>query len=1117
MLTFYQERIANEGYLPTAVERRSLLELARLIGYRLRPGVSASVRLAFTVANGFTGTIPAGTRAQSIPGTGQSPQFFETSAPLDVRDSWNALAPRLTRPQLITPKAADAQGIPLVTGADVIDTVYLDGIATNLKPGDAIFFVFGPNADPNAPVPQQYLRLAADVNVQAGQGRTEVTLGLLVPPGLGAADELQLYVNKAGFLFPGSDLAAQVVAVLTPTVANIRATGATGAALGSLLQAPRSRIALLQGIAMERGFTRVAAWLAMLLRAMQWASLGSSSTVMLGAARGASAVIGGLQSLSALPPALPASPLAGLQGIIDTLAKPPSQQPGNSLQLSRTVARSFAPQSDVAPRLLAALHPAAAEGLYQAWSALATPSGRVEVHAARVKAGLFAANWTGPATVTNGDTITTSFTDPTIASAWATAVLNVSSGIGELPLDATYDQIKPGSWVAVDRPNVDANKNPLGTRTITYHVVVSLRTGNVATGSTATGFAAKVTLLTLDPPWLSDSTQYATDTGAAALLRQTIVHAQSELLALAEEPLDTDIGTGSIDLAQVYDGIDPGRWLIVSGTRTDIPNVTGVSASELVMVGGISQGAQAPLCAVFPAGTTPFSQIYYTTDADAFGDRLVVGQAAGGIDQLQALLSQIPDPQPLNQQFCDQVELAPGMFANAYVPSEDERHGRFPTFAGLLVDPSTNRPFRIDGTIDPELFRQGLFAWRVSTQALHTVVNLAAPLAYTYDRGSVTIYGNVADSTHGQSTGEILGNGDATRAFETFTLSQSPLTYVSAATASGTSSTLAVRVNDLQWQEVDDLASAGSSQRYFVTRESDAQKTSVTFGNGAHGARVPTGTANVKAMYRYGIGSAGNVDTGQISQFATHPLGAQGVTNPLPASGGADPDTADQVRGNAPMAVMALDRLVSVSDYADFARTYAGIGKAVATRLSDGARQLVHLTIAGAGDIPIATNSDLYANLLLSLQTYGDPHQPVEVAVRRVRLIVMAATIGLRPDSAWENVAPAVRAAVLALFAFDARALGQTAFQSEAVAAAQRVAGVAWVNVTTFDGVAETITAAQLATLGATLGRRPFVRAELAHINPAAQPGSTNRIAPAELVFMTPDIPDTLILTNAAG
>src|SRR5436190_11656542 len=38
VLTFYQERIANEGFLRTATERRSILELAREIGYELAPG-----------------------------------------------------------------------------------------------------------------------------------------------------------------------------------------------------------------------------------------------------------------------------------------------------------------------------------------------------------------------------------------------------------------------------------------------------------------------------------------------------------------------------------------------------------------------------------------------------------------------------------------------------------------------------------------------------------------------------------------------------------------------------------------------------------------------------------------------------------------------------------------------------------------------------------------------------------------------------------------------------------------------------------------------------------------------------------------------------------------------
>src|SRR3954471_12226589 len=49
VLTFYQERIANEAYLRTATERRSLLELGRLIDYEPRPGVAASVYLAFVM------------------------------------------------------------------------------------------------------------------------------------------------------------------------------------------------------------------------------------------------------------------------------------------------------------------------------------------------------------------------------------------------------------------------------------------------------------------------------------------------------------------------------------------------------------------------------------------------------------------------------------------------------------------------------------------------------------------------------------------------------------------------------------------------------------------------------------------------------------------------------------------------------------------------------------------------------------------------------------------------------------------------------------------------------------------------------------------------------------
>src|SRR6185295_18417064 len=96
-----QERIANEGYLRTATERRSVLELARMLGYQPRPGVASSVYLAYTLDDNFKEeiTIPKSARSQSLPGPGELPQSFETSEALKARATWNNLKPRMTQPQ----------------------------------------------------------------------------------------------------------------------------------------------------------------------------------------------------------------------------------------------------------------------------------------------------------------------------------------------------------------------------------------------------------------------------------------------------------------------------------------------------------------------------------------------------------------------------------------------------------------------------------------------------------------------------------------------------------------------------------------------------------------------------------------------------------------------------------------------------------------------------------------------------------------------------------------------------------------------------------------------------------------------------------------------------------
>jgi hypothetical protein len=525
------------------------------------------------------------------------------------------------------------------------------------------------------------------------------------------------------------------------------------------------------------------------------------------------------------------------------------------------------------------------------------------------------------------------------------------------------------------------------------------------------GMSGTVTRLTLYDNWMPE-----TDRDLSAF-RKTTLYAQSELLTLAEEPV-TDPRTDdlqaicgdTVTLGRLYDGLQSGRWVIVSGERTDIKDasnkvVAGVKASELVMLAGVQQGP----------------------DLDLPGDKI------------------------------------------------------------------------------------------------HTTLRLANKLAYCYKRDTVTIYGNVVKATHGETRPEVLGSGDGSKTLQSFTLKQPPLTHVSAPTPAGVASTLHVRVNDVEWHEVDSLAGLGPNDRNFITRTDDDAKTTVGFGNSTQGARLPTGIENVTSVYRNGIGKGGNVKAEQVSLLATRPLGVKAVLNPLRASGGAEKESRDQARRNTPLAVMALDRLVSTEDYAAFAHTFAGIGKASAARLSDGHRQLVHVTIAGADDIPIDETSNLYHNVRRALRDYGDPYLPIQVAVRELLALIISAKVRVLPDYQWESVARDIRTTLLDAFSFERRELGQSVFLSEIISVMQQVTGVAYVDVDVLHSLSEAeITDAKLlkeklAKLETPAQPEGYIRVGLARVNAYYDPKAslpTSRILPAQLAYLMPNVPDTLILNE---
>jgi hypothetical protein len=138
ILTFYTERLANEAYLGTAIQARSVFELVKLVGYTPSPGVSASTTLVFTLATSPGSPaivpIPQGTRVQSVPGPGQTPQVFETSSDLIATIAANAIPAATTQPWT-------------TIGSDT--STWIAGTANNIQVGNALLFISAPGGAPS--------------------------------------------------------------------------------------------------------------------------------------------------------------------------------------------------------------------------------------------------------------------------------------------------------------------------------------------------------------------------------------------------------------------------------------------------------------------------------------------------------------------------------------------------------------------------------------------------------------------------------------------------------------------------------------------------------------------------------------------------------------------------------------------------------------------------------------------------------------------------------------------------------------------------------------------------------------------------------------------------------
>jgi hypothetical protein len=623
----------------------------------------------------------------------------------------------------------------------------------------------------------------------------------------------------------------------------------------------------------------------------------------------------------------------------------------------------------------------------------ATPGSTQTVYALRQRAALFGYNAVNPLMLAE-----TTQAEPglNLISTGSTLEWNFSepggSGSAVVDLDAVYSKVTAGGWLALIGPDGSGSGSP------TVAQIASV----TAVSRSDYGVSAKITRATLtSDPGLTD---FYTAT------RDTSVLAQSEQLPVAEQPLDHPLYGSVVDLDVV---------------RTDLAGVTAIAIT------GESQSIS------LNADAAP---ITFTPDDES---ATPVSLAAGyTLTVLRAPDFLRPDGSVPSWK----------QATRALTLSVADVNGRSGTVTAKLSD-FTLSPAAAGAPVVQEFALISGTSVQASPSP-HTRIQLQTPLVNCYDRTITTINANVGPATAGSSVTEVMGSGSASTANQEFTLRQSPLTYVQAPTPTGRLSTLQVRANGVAWTAVPSLYDQGSGNQVYATLDLAGGGTLVEFGDGVEGATLPTGQNNIQGSYRVGSGSAGNVGAGAITTLVDRPVGVSGVTNPLPATGGQDAQSPDDLRANAPQAVLTLGRAVSITDYQDLAASFAGIAKACATWIPGGAYRGVLLTVAGAGGAALPAGNPTLANLVTALQNYGNPN--VAVYAQSFLETIFRLTADIRYDPAYAQ--PAVQAAIMQTltqtYSFTARSFGQGVSGDEIAALIQGIAGVVAVNVRTLRVVA---------------------------------------------------------------
>lgn len=289
---------------------------------------------------------------------------------------------------------------------------------------------------------------------------------------------------------------------------------------------------------------------------------------------------------------------------------------------------------------------------------------------------------------------------------------------------------------------------------------------------------------------------------------------------------------------------------------------------------------------------------------------------------------------------------------------------------------------------------------------------------------------------------EVIGQSDGTPD-QRLALVHTPLILRSRGLGMGLMKdiTLIVELGNVrqEWTLQETLAkSAKNAQNFMIDIDADDVAT-VIFGDGVFGA-IPSTGAVIKATYRVGGGREGNVPSAAIDTILDAPqlslMGAT-VTNPGPATGGADRESIQHAVKHAPALFRSYNRAVTAEDYKALAMNVSGVAK---VRAEKGSWNAVTLYVAPEGGGKVS--DILKKNLLLYFEDKRPITTMVEIQDVDYMPVYITAIVGRQSFYSSQDIKEKVLAAAHQLLAFDNVDFAQTLYISKFYEAIEAIEGV---------------------------------------------------------------------------